>query len=70
MKSTAVGPADALIFKGHVRLIHSKVTGYDLASKLSDITRFSGITIGRHPSFRSSPPMCCIAPRAAGWIML
>ena len=47
VKATAVGPADALIFKGHVRLIHSKVTGYDLASKLSDITRFSGITVGR-----------------------
>jgi AsmA protein len=46
MKGTAVGPADTLIFKGHVRLIHSKLTGYDLASKLSDITKFSGITVG------------------------
>jgi AsmA protein len=47
VKATAVGPAEALIIKGHVLLIHSKVTGYDLASKLSDITRFSGITVGK-----------------------
>ena len=47
VKATAVGPADALIIKGHVRLTNSKLTGYDLASKLSDITRFSGITVGK-----------------------
>jgi hypothetical protein len=47
VKATAVGPADALIIKGHVRLTNSKLTGYDLAAKLSDITRFSGITVGK-----------------------
>jgi AsmA protein len=47
VKGTAVGPPDALIFKGHVHLINSKLTGYDLASKLSDITRSSGITVAK-----------------------
>jgi len=47
VNATAVGPADALIIKGHVRLNNSKIVGYDLADKLSDITRFSGISVGK-----------------------
>jgi AsmA protein len=47
VKATAVGPADALMIKGHVSLTNSELIGYDLAAKLSDITRFSGITVGK-----------------------
>jgi AsmA protein len=47
VNATAVGPIDALIVKGHVGLLNSKVTGYDLGSKMSAITRLSGITVGK-----------------------
>jgi len=47
LKATAVGPADALFVKGHVGLINSKVTGYDLGSQLSVVTKLSGISVGK-----------------------
>ncbi len=47
VKATAVGPADALIVKGHVGLFNSKVTGYDLSSQMSAITKLSGVNVGK-----------------------
>ncbi len=47
VKATAVGPADALLIKGQVGLLNSKVTGYDLGSKMAAVTRLSGVTVGK-----------------------
>jgi AsmA protein len=47
VKATAVGPADALIVKGHVGLLNSKVTGYDIGSEMSAITKLSGVSVGK-----------------------
>ena len=47
VKATAVGPADALQIKGHVGLLNSKVTGYDLGSKMALVTKLSGVTVGK-----------------------
>jgi AsmA protein len=47
VKATAVGLADALVIRGHVGLANSKVTGYDLGSNLSAITKFSGASVGK-----------------------
>jgi hypothetical protein len=51
-----------LIFKGHVRLINSKLTGYDLASKLSEITSFSGITVGKENRYPGVLLRCAASP--------
>jgi AsmA protein len=47
VKATAVGPADALLIKGHVGLLNSKVTGYDLGSKMAAVTKLSGVSVGK-----------------------
>jgi AsmA protein len=45
--ATATGPADALLIQGHVGLLNSKVTGYDLGSKMAVITKLSGVSVGK-----------------------
>jgi AsmA protein len=47
VKATAVGPIGALIVKGRVGLQNSKVTGYDLGSQMSAVTKLSGINVGK-----------------------
>jgi len=47
VKATAVGPPDALTIRGHVGLVNSKVTGYDLGSQMATVTKLSGIKVGK-----------------------
>jgi AsmA protein len=47
VKATAVGPADALVVQGHVGLLNSKVTGYDLGDKMAMVTKLSGVSVGK-----------------------
>ena len=47
VKANAVGPVDALLIKGHVGLRNSKVTGYDLGSKMATVTQLTGIAVGK-----------------------
>jgi AsmA protein len=47
VKATAVGPPDALTIRGHVGLVNSRVTGYDLGSQMATVTKLSGIKVGK-----------------------
>jgi AsmA protein len=45
--ATAVGPADSLTIKGHVKVADTKVTGYDLGKKMALVTQLTGAKVGK-----------------------
>ena len=47
VNATATGPVGNLLVKGHVGLVNSELTGYDLGSQMALVTKFSGIKVGK-----------------------
>ncbi|MDR3763868.1 MAG: AsmA family protein [Acidobacteriota bacterium] len=47
LHASAAGPASAMTIKAHVALSNSKLTGYDLNSKMSVVTHLTGITVNK-----------------------
>lgn len=47
LHATAAGPASAMTIKAHAVLTNSRLTGYDLPSKMSVVTHLTGISVGK-----------------------
>jgi len=52
VNATAVGPADSLTIKGHVKVADTKVTGYDLGKKMALVTQLTGANVGKETAIQ------------------
>ena len=52
LHATATGPVSSLTIKAHAALSNSKLTGYDLNSKMSVVTHLTGISVNKETSIQ------------------
>ncbi len=57
-----VGPADKLVITGPVKLVNTKLTGFDMASKLSAITSLGGAKTGPDTAIQNLSADVHVAP--------